>query len=130
MVSSVMDVFDDDKEEGKKKSGVSSLFKRSSGKNSNSSSNSFEICNIIASSFDNDSYEIADTLLNGRAVILDLSNVNKAVGQRLIDFTAGSVYAIDGSMQKISEFIFLICPAEVGIVGDKREEDDTPDSVL
>lgn len=130
MVSSVMDVFDDDKEEGKKKSGVSSLFKRSSGKNSNSNSNSFEICNIIASSFDNDSYEIADTLLNGRAVILDLSNVNKAVGQRLIDFTAGSVYAIDGSMQKISEFIFLICPAEVGIVGDKREEDDTPDSVL
>ena len=130
MVSSVMDVFDDDKEEGKKKSGVSSLFKRSSGKNSNSSSNSFEICNIIASSFDNDSYEIADTLLNGRAVILDLSNVNKAVGQRLIDFTAGSVYAIDGSMQKISEFIFLICPAEVGIVGDKREEDDEADSML
>jgi len=117
-----MDVFDDDKEEGgKKKSGFSSLLKKSSKNNTNS--NNFEICNIIATSFDADSYEIADTLLNGRAVILDLSNVNKAVGQRLIDFTAGSVYAIDGSMQKISEFIFLICPAEVGIVGDKREED-------
>ncbi len=129
MVSSVMDVFDDDKEEsGKKKSGVSSLFKRSSKSNTNSSN--FEICNIIATSFDADSYEIADTLLNGRAVILDLSNVNKAVGQRLIDFTAGSVYAIDGSMQKISEFIFLICPAEVGIVGDKREEDDPTDNLL
>ncbi len=124
-----MDVFDDDKEEsGKKKSGVSSLFKRSSKSNTNSSN--FEICNIIATSFDADSYEIADTLLNGRAVILDLSNVNKAVGQRLIDFTAGSVYAIDGSMQKISEFIFLICPAEVGIVGDKREEDDPTDNLL
>ncbi|MCR4648083.1 MAG: cell division protein SepF [Lachnospiraceae bacterium] len=129
MVSSVMDVFDDDKEEsGKKKSGVSSLFKRSSKNNTNQSN--FEICNIIATSFDADSYEIADTLLNGRAVILDLSNVNKAVGQRLIDFTAGSVYAIDGSMQKISEFIFLICPAEVGIVGDKREEDDPTDNLL
>ena len=104
MVSSVMDVFDDDKEEGKKKSGgFSSLLKRSSNKNNSQGSSSFEICNIIASSFDNDSYEIADTLLNGRAVILDLSKVNKAVGQRLIDFTAGSVYAIDGSMQKIAE---------------------------
>ncbi|MCR4930414.1 MAG: cell division protein SepF, partial [Lachnospiraceae bacterium] len=40
------------------------------------------------------------------------------------------VYAIDGSMQKISEFIFLICPAEVGIVGDKREEDESPDGLL
>ena len=128
MVSSVMDVFDDNEDSGKKKSGFSSMFKRSTKNNSNS--NNFEICNIIASSFDADSYEIADTLLNGRAVILDLSNVNKAVGQRLIDFTAGSVYAIDGSMQKISEFIFLICPAEVGIVGDKRDEDEEADSML
>ena len=125
-----MDVFDDEKDEGKKKSGgFSSLLKRNS-KNNNSNSSNFEICNFISSSFDNDSYEIADTLLNGRAVILDLSGVNKAVGQRLIDFTAGSVYAIDGSMQKISEFIFLICPAEVGIVGDKREEDDSTDGLL
>ncbi|MCR5846786.1 MAG: cell division protein SepF [Lachnospiraceae bacterium] len=129
MVSSVMDVFDDEKDDGKKKSGFSSLLKKSS-KNNNSNSSNFEICNIIASSFDADSYEIADTLLNGRAVILDLSGVNKAVGQRLIDFTAGSVYAIDGSMQKISEFIFLICPADVGIVGDKREEDDPTDNLL
>lgn len=128
MVSSVMDVFDDNEDSGKKKSGFSSMFKRSTKNNSNS--NNFEICNIIASSFDADSYEIADTLLNGRAVILDLSNVNKAVGQRLIDFTAGSVYAIDGSMQKISEFIFLICPADVGIVGDKRDEDEVADSAL
>ncbi len=123
-----MDVFDDNEDSGKKKSGFSSMFKRSTKNNSNS--NNFEICNIIASSFDADSYEIADTLLNGRAVILDLSNVNKAVGQRLIDFTAGSVYAIDGSMQKISEFIFLICPADVGIVGDKRDEDEVADSAL
>lgn len=129
MVSSVMDVFDDEKEEsGKKKAGLP--FLKKSSKNGNSSSNNFEICNIIASSFDTDSYEITDTLLNGRAVILDLSGVNKAVGQRLIDFTAGSVYAIDGSMQKISEFIFLICPSEVGIVGDKREEEDEGNSVL
>lgn len=123
MASNVMDVFDDNEESGKKKTGFSSFFMKSS-KNKDTNSNNFEICNIIASSFDADSYEIADTLLNGRAVILDLSNVTKAVGQRLIDFTAGSVYAIDGSMQKISEFIFLICPSEVGIVGDKREEDD------
>ena len=130
MVSSVMDVFDDEKEESgsKKKAGFS--FLKKSAKNGNSSSNNFGICNIIASSFDTDSYEITDTLLNGRAVILDLSGVNKAVGQRLIDFTAGSVYAIDGSMQKISEFIFLICPSEVGIVGDKREEEDDSSSVL
>lgn len=125
---SVMDVFDDEKEEGgKKKSGFSGFMKKSS-KDKNTNSNSFEICNIIASSFDTDSYEITNTLLNGRAVILDLSKVNKAVGQRLIDFSAGSVYALDGSMQKISEFIFLMCPSDVGIVGDKREDDEPADS--
>lgn len=123
MPSNVMDVFDDVNEDsGKKKSGFSFLKKNSK----ETRSNNFEICNIIATSFDQDSYEITDTLLHDRAVILDLSKVSKAVGQRLIDFTAGSVYAINGSMQKISEFIFLVCPSEVGIVGDRREDDDEP----
>lgn len=122
MASNVMDVFDDE-ESGKKKSGGFSSFLKKSTKNDNGAKN-FEICNIIASSFDTDSYEITDTLLNGRAVILDLTNVDKGVGQRLIDFTAGSVYAIDGTMQKISEYIFLICPADVGIVGDKRDDEE------
>ena len=121
MNNNVMDVFDDNEDSGKKK-GFSSFFSKS--KEKDNTPNNFEICNIIASSFDDDSFEIADTLLNGRAVILDLSKVAKPVGQRLIDFTAGRVYAIDGSMQKISEFIFLICPSDVGIVGDKREDDD------
>ncbi|MCQ2542637.1 MAG: cell division protein SepF [Lachnospiraceae bacterium] len=123
MPSNVMDVFDDE-DNGKKRSGFPFLNKKS--KDSYSNSNNFEICNIIATSFDKDSYEITDTLLHNRAVILDLSKVTKQVGQRLIDFTAGSVYAINGSMQKISEFIFLICPADVGIVGDVRAEDEEP----
>lgn len=118
MPSNVMDVFDDE-DNGKKKSGFPFLKK-----SKETNSNNFEICNIIATSFDKDSYEITDTLLHSRAVILDLSKVTKAVGQRLIDFTAGSVYALNGSMQKISEFIFLICPADVGIVGDVRSEED------
>lgn len=121
MSTNVMDVFDDE-DSGKKKSNFSFFSKKTS--KDNSGAKNYEICNIIATSFDTDSYEITDTLLNGRAVILDLTNVDKGVGQRLIDFTAGSVYAIDGSMQKISEYIFLICPSDVGIVGDKREDDN------
>lgn len=128
MANNVMDVFDDEENSSKKKSNIF-FSKKSSSKNSKNDNN-YEIANIIATSFDADSYEICDTLLNGRAVILDLSKVTKAVGQRLIDFTAGSVYAIDGSMQKISEFIFLICPSSVGIVGDKREDEESAENDL
>ena len=128
MSTNVMDVFDDEDNGSKKKSNI--FFSRKSSSKENKNSNNYEIANIIASSFDADSYEICDTLLNGRAVILDLSKVTKAVGQRLIDFTAGSVYAIDGSMQKISEFIFLICPSSVGIVGDKREDEEDSNAEL
>ena len=35
------------------------------------------------------------------------------IAQRIIDFASGSCYAIDGHLQKISHFIFIITPASV-----------------
>ena len=41
--------------------------------------------------------------------------------QRIIDFTSGSCYAINGNLQKISHYIFIITPAIVDISGDFQE---------
>ena len=38
--------------------------------------------------------------------------------QRIIDFVSGSCYAVDGSLQKISNYIFVITPSSVDISGD------------
>ena len=38
--------------------------------------------------------------------------------QRIIDFTSGSCYAINGNLQKVSNYIFIITPPNVDISGD------------
>lgn len=81
---------------------------------------SMEVCSIHPSSID-ESQEIADTLLSGRAVILNLEGISTAVAQRIVDFAAGACYAIDGNMQPVSEYVFLITPKQVGVSGDFKD---------
>ena len=68
-----------------------------------------------------DSREVTETLLSGRTVILNLEGLDLEVAQRLIDFTSGATFAIDGNLQKISNYIFLITPANVDISGDLQD---------
>lgn len=79
-----------------------------------------EVCVIKPSSVD-DAREITETLLSGRTVILNLEGLDLEIAQRIIDFTSGATFAIDGNLQKISSFIFLLTPTNVGISGDLQD---------
>ena len=79
-----------------------------------------EVCVIKPTNVD-DSREVTETLLSGRTVILNLEGLDLEVAQRLIDFTSGATFAIDGNLQKISNYIFLITPANVDISGDLQD---------
>ena len=65
-----------------------------------------------------DTREIADTLLSGCTVVLNLEGIDVELAQRVIDFTSGSCYSIEGSLQKVSSYIFILTPANVEISGD------------
>ena len=62
--------------------------------------------------------KICETLLSGRTVILNLEGLDLEVAQRIIDFTSGATFAINGNLQKISNYIFLVTPTNVDISGD------------
>lgn len=76
-----------------------------------------EVCVIKPKTVD-DAREIAETLLAGRTIVLNLEGIDLEVGQRLIDFTSGSCFAIGGNLQKISNYIFIVTPQAVDISGD------------
>lgn len=76
-----------------------------------------EVCVIKPASVE-DAREITETLLNNRTVVLNLEGLDLDVAQRIIDFTSGSCFAIDGNLQKISTYIFIVTPAAVDISGD------------
>ena len=76
-----------------------------------------EVCVIKPNKIE-DEIEIVDTLLSGRTVLINMEGLNLELAQRIIDFTSGSTYAMHGSLQKVSNYIFLATPNGVDISGD------------
>jgi cell division inhibitor SepF len=60
-----------------------------------------------------DVVEIADALRSRRVVIVNLQNADRVLLQRVVDFTSGVAYTIDGKIQKLAEAMYLIVPAGV-----------------
>ena len=65
-----------------------------------------------------DSSEICDELLNGKAAIVNLEGIDVEAAQRIIDFVSGACYAMSGNIRKVSSYIFIVTPAGIDISGD------------
>ena len=61
---------------------------------------------------------IADHLLNGRTVVLNLEATTKETARRLIDFLSGIAYSIDGSLRRVANNTFVITPNNVDVSGE------------
>ena len=79
-----------------------------------------EVC-VIKPTTVEEAREITETLLSNRTVVLNLEGLDVGIAQRIIDFTSGSCYAIQGNLQKISHYIFIITPSSVDISGDFQD---------
>lgn len=84
------------------------------------SENGMEVCVIRPHTMEN-AREITESLLGECTVILNVEGLELEIAQRIIDFASGSCYAIDGNLQKISNYIFVITPPTVDISGDFQE---------
>ena len=69
----------------------------------------------------NDAEEICDYLLAGKAVVLNMEGINTETAQRIIDFTSGATYSMNGNLQKISSYIFIATPQSVELSGDFQD---------
>ncbi len=81
------------------------------------SGSGMEVC-VIKPVTVEDAREITETLLLDRTVVLNVEGLDVDIAQRIIDFTSGSCFAINGNLQKISNFIFIITPPSVDVSGD------------
>lgn len=61
---------------------------------------------------------IGDYLRNKKSVIINLENVAKEDARRILDFLSGATFMVDGTIQKVSNLIYLITPKNVEIQND------------
>ena len=72
---------------------------------------------ILPKGYENAS-EIAELLLQGKTVVLNMEGMNIDAAQRIIDFTSGACFTMTGNLQKISKKIFIATPSNVELSGD------------
>lgn len=65
---------------------------------------------------------VTQYLKEGNLVVINMEGVEIHIAQRIIDFIGGACDALDGSIQGISNNIFIAAPSNIAVTGDLREE--------
>lgn len=72
-----------------------------------------------------DSQKIADYLRNNQPVVVNFANTDNVLAKRMTDFLSGTVYALAGSMKKLSRNILVCAPKNIDIDSDMDTEESS-----
>ncbi|MCX5051651.1 MULTISPECIES: cell division protein SepF [unclassified Streptomyces] len=62
-----------------------------------------------------DAREVAETLMAGIPVLLDLSSAETEVAKRVLDFSTGVVFGLASGMHRVDRNVFLLTPADTEV---------------
>ncbi len=69
-----------------------------------------------------DAQTIADFLNGGMTIVINMEGIELTLAQRIIDIVFGAVYSMGGSLNPISNNIFIAAPNNIEVTGDFRNE--------
>ncbi|MFF8725832.1 cell division protein SepF [Streptomyces sp. NPDC015171] len=64
-----------------------------------------------------DAREVAETLMAGVPVLLDLSSAEGDVAKRVLDFSTGVVFGLGSGMHRVDRNVFLLTPPGTEVSG-------------
>ncbi|MCY3910967.1 MAG: cell division protein SepF [bacterium] len=81
---------------------------------------------VTPMSFD-DAKDVADCFRGGQAVIVNLQHSSREVARRLIDFSSGLCYGLDGRMERVADHVYLLTPSNVEVSAEERRRMEQAD---
>lgn len=70
----------------------------------------------------NDAKSIGEAFRSGMPVIMNVTELGDNEAKRLVDFSAGLVFGLHGSISRITNKVFLLTPSTVEVMGEGSEE--------
>ena len=71
-----------------------------------------------------DTQNIIDNLKSRKPVIVNMEDLELDCAQRILDFMAGAIYALNGTIYKISRGIFVVAPTNYDVIGNDENDND------
>ncbi len=69
----------------------------------------------------NEARSVGENFREGTPVIMNLSEMDDADAKRLVDFAAGLVFATRGTIERITNKVFLLSPANVSVAAEDKQ---------
>jgi cell division inhibitor SepF len=73
----------------------------------------------------NEAKNIGESFRDGTPVIMNLTDLDDADAKRLVDFAAGLVFGLHGSIERVTSKVFLLSPAHVEVTANEAEPPKT-----
>lgn len=67
----------------------------------------------------NDAKKIGEDFRDGTPVIMNLSDMDDADAKRLVDFAAGLVFGLHGSIERVTAKVFLLSPSTIEVTNEE-----------
>ena len=68
----------------------------------------------------NEAKTIGEAFRTGTPVIMNLGEMEEADAKRLVDFAAGLVFGLHGSIERVTSKVFLLSPAEIEVASAEK----------
>jgi cell division inhibitor SepF len=68
----------------------------------------------------NEARTIGENFREGVPVIMNLSEMDDADAKRLVDFSAGLVFAVRGTIERVTNKVFLLSPPNVSVAAEDK----------
>jgi cell division inhibitor SepF len=72
----------------------------------------------------NDAKIIGESFRDGIPVIMNVTDMGEADAKRLVDFSAGLVFGLHGSIERVTNKVFLLSPSTIEVLGEDRKTVD------
>ncbi len=69
----------------------------------------------------NEAKTIGEAFREGTPVIMNLTDMDDSDAKRLVDFAAGLVFGLHGSIERVTSKVFLLSPAHVEVSAEESE---------
>lgn len=68
----------------------------------------------------NEAQSVADKFMAGVPVIVNLQGVDRELSRRLVDFASGLCYGLRGSMERVTNQVYLLTPSNVEVSAEEK----------
>ena len=69
----------------------------------------------------NDARTVGENFRDGIPVIMNLSEMDDSDAKRLVDFAAGLVFAVSGTIERVTAKVFLLSPPNVSVTAEDKQ---------